>query len=90
MTLSTVEQFRRHVRGAAGIYGRIDREQLTGRNGDATAAGLDYHVAEAKRLLAADVADPKGPICDYLDTPRGRRLAEAWNRVERRHVGLPV
>jgi hypothetical protein len=89
MTDST-EQFRQHVRAAAGIYGRMDAGQLTGRNSDATADSLDYHVGRAAQILRDACDDDSDAIWEYLDSRRGARLAAAWSRVERRYYGLPA
>lgn len=88
MPADTLATFRRHVRAAAGVYARQDSGQLTGRNGNLTADSLDYHVRKATELLTADAHTDDAPLCAYLDTPRGAKLAAAWSRVERRHVGL--
>jgi hypothetical protein len=85
---SRLDTFRRHVRAAAGIYARTDRGELTGRNSDATADTLAWHVSAAAELLAAACLDDADPLPEYLDAPRGARLAAAWARVERRHAGL--
>lgn len=86
----STERFRKHVRAAAGIYGRIDSGQLTGRNSDATDESLEYHVTRAAQILRDACEDDTDAIWDYLDSKRGARLAAAWSRVERRHAGLPV
>jgi hypothetical protein len=89
MTDST-ERFRQHVRAAAGIYGRIDSGQLTGRNADATDDTLDYHVGRAAQILRDACDDDTDAIWTYLDSKRGARLAATWSRIERRHAGLSV
>lgn len=79
------DRFREHVRAAAGIYRRMDAGTLTGRNADSTAGSLRYHIREAAFVLGAACGDDADPLPEYLDSPRGKRLAETWSRVERRY-----
>lgn len=90
MTRDPITEFRRHVQSASATYRRMDTGQLTGRNSNATADGLDYSVREARAVLTADAWTDEAPLCAYLDSSRGARLAAAWDRVERRHAGLTM
>jgi hypothetical protein len=74
----TVEQARRRINALAGIRRRIERGQLTGRNGDATESTIRYHVAELRRFFAE--AD---------ETAETARLYDRFNALERWSVGLP-
>ena len=82
---NSIDNFRRHVRAATGIYSRIDKGQLTGRNAKSTDDNLRWHIEEAQLILSAACISDDDPLPEYLD--RNTRLAESWRRVERRWVG---
>ena len=86
--MNSIEQFRRHVSAAAGVYSRLDGGKLTGRNSTSTDDTLDWHVKRAKEILAAAAESDTDTLPEYLDSARGARLAARWNRIERRHAGL--
>lgn len=89
MTSTTsISKFRRHVHAAAGIYRRLDQNAGVGRNAEASYQALEYHIDVAGQVLADACRDAADPLPEYLDSPKGRRLADAWNRLERRAVGL--
>lgn len=86
--MDRITKFRRHVTLLAGTWYRIDRGLNDGRNSDATASTIDWHYAEAKRLLAEGLYDDSDPLWNYLDSQRGARLYAKWSTLERRQVGL--
>lgn len=83
-----VSKFRRHVAALGGIYARMDAGTLTGRNAVSTDGTVRMHAEAARRLLREDAATWEAPLCAYLDSKHGSRLAAKWHRIERRYYGL--
>lgn len=83
---SSVAKFERHVTALAGVYRRMDRGELTGRNSDATERTIDGHYRDAAALLKAELDDEASPI--YAELERRPRLAAKWYALERRYFGL--
>ena len=86
---SRTEQFRSHVTKAAKAYAGLDKNPH-GRNRSASHSNARYHVAAAQAVLSAACKDETDPLPEYLDSPKGARLAEKFQYVERRLYGLPV
>lgn len=75
----------RLVDALAGCYYRLDKGVSGGRNSESTERTMRWHYTEARDTLAADARTDDAPLCTYLDN--NQRLAEKWNRLERRWVG---
>jgi len=84
--MNEIEKFKRHVTAISGIYYRIDKGLLTGRNSDATDRSLEMHVRSAQALITMDADTVGSPLCTYLDN--NDRLSKKWNALERRFFGL--
>ena len=82
----TVARFERSVRNAESVYRRLDRGELTGRNSDATDATIRGHVETCRALMKAELHDDDSPLFAWLDAHP--KLAERWDRIERRYYGL--
>lgn len=87
--MGSLRQFRRFVNLADRAQGRIDRGEL-GRNAGATYSARDYNVMMAAKILSSACRRIDDPLPEYLDSERGRHLADKWNRLERAAAGLPV
>lgn len=86
--VNSIEQFKKHVRAAEGIYRRLDSGRLTGRNSVATKGTLSKHVRAAEATLTWACKQEGDPLPEFLDN--NKLWAEKWNRLERRWHGLPV
>ena len=85
---SSIDIFRRHVTALGGIYYRIDSGYMNGRNSNATDDAMAYHFRKARETLSAACKDDSDPLPEYLDTPRGARLAAKWAALEYRYLGV--
>ena len=77
---STTEQFTRKLRNLEGMYHRMSN--LTGRNSESSDRTREMRFQELAAMARTD------EMCDALDSDD--RLARRWNRMERRHAGLPA
>jgi hypothetical protein len=76
----TAEDFARKLRNLEGMYARMGN--LTGRNSDASDGYREMRFNELATMAHTD------EVCDALDADE--KLARRWNRMERRHAGLPA
>lgn len=77
-----IARLNRHSRNLGLILRRIERRELTGRNGDATAIAIDAHLRDGRELVSQ--------LCE-TDAPEAqiaRPIDRFWS-VERRALGLP-
>ena len=84
----TSEDFTRKLKNLEGMYYRLDKGLLTGRNSDSTTATMDFRYRELRDAITADANTDDAPLCSYLDG--NPKVAARWDRIERRSVGLPV
>jgi len=75
-------EFARLLTNLEGSYRRLDSGQLTGRNSTASDDTREMNFQKLAALARTD------EVCDALDADE--KLARKWNRMERRHAGLPV
>jgi len=84
-TTPQIKKFRRHADAAAGIYYRLDKGLTGGRNSESTERTLEWHIRSAQQMIAEDARTDDAPLCTYLD--ENPKLADKWNRLERRFFG---
>jgi len=87
-TTMTPEQFTRELRNLEGMFYRLDKGLLTGRNSASSTDTMDYKYRRLRDAVAADARTDDAPLCAFLDA--NPRVAARWDRMERRSVGLPV
>lgn len=70
-------------RNLAGVLRRLERRELTGRNGDATESTIRYALKTGRELVAE--------LCetDATEEQIAKPIDRFW-KVERRALGLPV
>lgn len=85
-TDTLIAQLDRHSRNLASILRRIERRELTGRNGDATDGSIRMHLHEGRRLVGELCELPEDEAPEALIA---RPLDRFWS-VERRALGLPA
>lgn len=81
----TPEQFKREVRNLEAMYRRLDSGALTGRNSTSSDASREAKYRRLRDALLAELWDEASPLFAMLDADE--KLAERWNRLERRSVG---
>jgi len=84
----TPEQFTRELRNLEGMFYRLDKGLLTGRNSASSSDTMDYKYRRLRDAVAADARTEDAPLCSFLDD--NPKVAARWDRMERRSVGLPV
>jgi hypothetical protein len=84
---TSITKFERHITAIAGMYYRRDKGLGTGRNASSTDGTIDMHFNAARALLKAELHDEDSPL--YAELERRPKLADKWDRIERRYFGLP-
>lgn len=83
-TAATIARLDRTSRNLSGILRRIERRELTGRNGNATEDSIKTHLRTGRELVKALCALPEG---DAPEATIAKPIDRFW-AVERRVLGL--
>jgi hypothetical protein len=82
----TPETFTRKLRNLEGMWYRLDKGLLTGRNSASSDADRPAKYRELRDAITADAKTDDAPLCAFLDA--NPKIAARWNKIERRTVGL--